>query len=386
MSKVIIPYKYQIELDDELPLWHELESKHSVHFLKYHMGTPEEFIQYINEEQINCIWITEDFFTYLGGPAPYWDHFPDSLKAIVVPWVGCDFIDGKRLWEEKGIVLCNVGPNAASNVSELCLYLVLSCFRMTSFSEYCFKFIDTGDVDACKDHIGSKKSDVITHTLTNNEGKSFEYKYPKKKTRGEVPINIVQNYNFGGKHIVSPSNKNALILGFGSIGQMIGKKLNSAFNMKIHYYKRTGPVPKDILGYEATYVNSLDDSKVWCDIDVIILSLPSNPESDNIINKKTLAMCKDGVRVVNVGRGSCINEDDLLDALDSGKVNSCGLDVYKNEETKVNENLLSRWDVTALPHMGSAEYDIVLLETQITLENIEDIFVKGGHGIYTVNR
>lgn len=385
MAKVIIPYKYQIELDDSLPLYKELQEKHSVQFLKYHMTTPEHFIKYINDEQINCIWITEDFFTYLGGPTPYWENFPKSLRAIVVPWVGCDFIDGIRLRKEKNILLCNVGPNAASNVSDLCLYLVLSCFRMTSFSEYCFKFIDTGDVDACKDHIGSTSKDIVTHTLTDPNGKSFNYKYPTKKQRHDEPVNIVQNYNFGGKHIVSPTNKNALILGFGSIGQMIGKKLNAAFNMKIHYFKRSGPVPREVLGYDTTYIQSLDHPGAWADIDIIILSLPSNPQSDNIINEKTLSMCKDGVRIVNVGRGSCINEDDLLAALDSGKVNSCGLDVYKNEDTKVNEKLLSRWDVTALPHMGSAEYDIVLLETQITLENIEDIFVKSGEGIYTVN-
>ncbi|KAG0658120.1 hypothetical protein C6P45_002286 [Maudiozyma exigua] len=385
MTKVIIPYKYQIELDDSLPLYKELQEKHSVQFLKYHMTTSEHFIKYINDEQINCIWITEDFFTYLGGPTPYWDQFPKSLRAIVVPWVGCDFIDGKRLREEKDILLCNVGPNAASNVSDLCLYLVLSCFRMTSFSEYCFKFIDTCDIDACKDHIGSTSKDIVTHSLTDPQGKTFHYKYPTKKQRHDEPINIVQNYNFGGKHIVSPTNKNALILGFGSIGQMIGKKLKAAFNMEIHYYKRSGSVPKEVLGYDAISIESLDDPSAWEDIDIIILSLPSNPESDNIINEKTLSMCKNGVRIVNVGRGSCINEDDLLTALDSGKVNSCGLDVYKNEDTKVNERLLSRWDVTALPHMGSAEYDIVLLETQITLENIEDIFINNGMGIYTVN-
>ncbi|GMM56872.1 glyoxylate reductase [Maudiozyma humilis] len=387
MAKVIIPYKFQMELDDDLPLWHELEQQHHVQFLKYHMTTPEDFIAYINEQQINCIWITEDFFTYLGGPTPFWDHFPSSLRAIVVPWVGCDFIDGKRLREEKDIVLCNVGPNAASNVSDLCMHLVLSCFRMTSFMEHCFRFIDRGDVDACKDHIGSKKSDLVQQTLLDKDrNTSFSYTYPDKKQRNAAePFNIVQNYNFGDKHIVSPTNKTALILGFGSIGQMIGKKLHHAFDMKVQYYKRSGPVSREILGYDAEYVGDLGDASSWREADVIILSLPSNPQSDNIINRNTLAMCKDGVRIVNVGRGSCVDEDALLEALDSGKVNSCGLDVYKNEDTRINDALLSRWDVTALPHLGSAVYDIVLLETQITLENIKDIFVDGGRGVYTVN-
>lgn len=384
-TKVIVPYKYQYEMDDSLPLWKELETKRSVQFLMYHMTTPDDFITFINREQINCIWITEDFFTYLGGPKPYWDYFPESLRAIVVPWVGCDFIDGKKLRTEKNIILCNVGPNAASNVSDLSLYLVLSCFRMTSFMEYCFKFIDTGDVDACKDHIGSKSGDLRAHSLKDENGNNFNYKYPTKKHRSDEPINIVQNYTVGGKHIDSPTDKTALILGFGSIGQMIGKKLNSVFNMKIQYYKRSGPVTQEVLGYDAQYFSSLKDPVTWKNADIIILSLPTNPESTNLINTDTLSMCKDGVRIVNVGRGSCIDEEALLDALDSGKVNSCGLDVFKNEETKINEKLLSRWDVTALPHLGSAVHDIMVLEAEITLQNIESIFIKNEGGVYPVN-
>lgn len=64
---------------------------------------------------------------------------------------------------------------------------------------------------------------------------------------------------------------------------------------------------------------------------------------------------------------------------------SCGLDVFKNEETRVKQELLRRWDVTALPHIGSTVADMVIKQTLITLENVQDIFVEGGDGKYVLN-
>lgn len=95
-------------------------------------------------------------------------------------------------------------------------------------------------------------------------------------------------------------------------------------------------------------------------------------------------MCKQGVRVVNVGRGSVIQEEDLLEALESGKVASAGLDVFKNEEEMVNPKLIQRWDVTAYPHIGSTVADMIAKQTDITLANIEDIFVFSGNGKFPV--
>lgn len=374
--RVLIPYQQTWEVASHIPEWEKLSE--SIEFIKYKMGTREEFSSYLSQHEFEAIWVTEEFFRVLGGPTPYVEEYPSTLKCMAVPWVGCDFIDGKALLEKHGVYLCNIGPHAVDNVTDLAIHLVVSCFRLTSFYEYCFRFVEPGSVDECKKYVGGSSADQIVR-----DGHPF----PKKLDIDGSSrfLNLAKDFNIAGKRVDSPTGKTALILGFGSIGKNIGSKLKFSFDMKIKYYKRSGPIPRDQLGYDAEFCESLDDSKTWKDVDIIVLSLPGTPETDDIINEKSLAMCKDGVRIVNVGRGTCIDEDALLKALDSGKANSCGMDVFKNEETTIDERFLHRWDVTLLPHIGSAVADMMVRQTIITLNNLEDVLIKGGEGIYRAN-
>ncbi|EJS41433.1 YPL113C [Saccharomyces arboricola H-6] len=380
--RILVPYKNQWEVASHLPEYRKLSEK--VEFYKYEMSTKNEFIGFLKSDRINAFWLTEEFFSVLGNPSDYIDFFPSSLKAILVPWVGCDFINSKLL-RSKGITLCNIGPHAADHVTELVIFLAIACFRMTSFWEYCFKFVENGNAEQCKKYISSDSYEVITDRYHGQE-----MKFPQRtdhagyKNYGEV-VDLANQYTVGGKIMDSPMNKTVLILGFGSIGQNIGANLQKIFNMSIEYSKRSGPVQKDILGYNAKYHSDLNDPSTWQNADLIILALPGAQSTNDIINRESLARCKDGVRIVNVGRGTCIDEDALLDALESGKVASCGLDVFKNEETGVKQELLRRWDVTALPHIGSTVADMIIKQTLITLENAHDIFVNGGHGKYVLN-
>lgn len=379
--RVLIPYQLTWEVASHIQEYERLAE--SIEFIRYKMGTREEFEEYLSTHEFEALWVTEEFFRVLGGPTPYVDLYPRTCKCMAVPWVGCDFIDGKALLEEHGMYLCNIGPHAVDNVTDLAIHLVVSCFRLTSFYEYCFRFVEPGSVDECKKYVGGTSADQVVRG-----GHLFPRKLDidgSSSSSSSRFLNLAKDFNIAGKKVDSPTGKTALILGFGSIGQNIGAKLKFSFNMNIKYYKRSGPIPKDQLGYDATYCNSLDDSKTWSDADIIVLCLPGTPETDDIINDGSLRLCKDGVRIVNVGRGSCIDEESLLNALDSGKVNSCGMDVFKNEETTINEKFLHRWDVTLLPHIGSAVADMMVRQTIITLDNLEDILLKGGEGIYRAN-
>ncbi|CAI4054362.1 hypothetical protein SUVZ_16G1730 [Saccharomyces uvarum] len=378
--RILVPYKKLWEVASHLPEYQKLSEK--VEFYEYKMSTNDDFIEFLRTYRINAFWVTEEFFSVLGNPSNYIEFFPSSLKAILVPWVGCDFINSKLL-RSKGITLCNIGPHAADNVTELAIFLAISCFRMNSFWEYCFKYVENGNVEQCKKYISSGSYETITDKYHNQEMK-FPQRTDRAENDGKV-VDLARNYTVGGKIVDSPMNKTTLILGFGSIGQTIGGHLQRTFNMSIEYYKRAGPVQKDLLDYDAMYHSDLNDPDTWKNADLIVLSLPGTPSTNDIINRETLAMCKDGVRIVNVGRGTCIDEDALLDALESGKVTSCGLDVFKNEETSVKQELLRRWDVTALPHIGSTVADMILKQTLITLENVHDIFVNGGEGKYVLN-
>ena len=66
---------------------------------------------------------------------------------------------------------------------------------------------------------------------------------------------------------------------------------------------------------------------------------------------------KDGVVIVNTARGAVMDEDALVKALDSGKVRSCGLDVYE-DEPKIHPGLVSNESVLLIPHMGTFTYEV----------------------------
>lgn len=386
--KILIPRKNKNDIASDSAEFQRIAE--FVDFQYYELTNSEDFKKFLLSSNIDALWITEEMFVYLEAPSTYLDYFPKSLKLILVPWVGTDFYDAKLLKEKYGISLCNGGPVASENVSDLAVFLTLSCFRLTSFWEHSFRFVHRGSIQECRGYIGGTHHDTIPGfaLVEGNDDLhktvSAQQKFPKKPENDKF-LNLAKDYKIAGKVMESPTDKNALIVGFGSIGQAIGKKLHTTFNMNISYTKRNGPIPESVLGYKANYIPSMDDEAFWRDADLIVLALPGTPDTEDIIDKTTLEKCKDGVRIVNVGRGSCINEDDLLDALDSGKVMSAGLDVYKNESDVVDSRFFERWDITLLPHIGSTVIEILQRQTAATLENIEGFFLKGTGTKYPVN-
>lgn len=384
--RVLIPYQHKLDVADHIPEWDQLSQE--IEFIKYKITDVDEFKRYLAESSIQGFWITDELFSAVGSPSELWDYYPDTLKVMLIPWVGHDFIDGRRLREEKGVILCNIGPNAATSVADLAVYLTLSCFRMTSFWEHCLKYAVNGKVLETRKYLSSNSTELWESEQSavndSNDHEIVKFQYPTKSDVNDGK-NLSRHFTVGNKVIDTPSGKTALILGFGNIGQSIGKRLACGFDVKVKYTKRSGPLPKEFLGYDAEFYPDLQDEKVWNDVDVIILSLPGGDRTDNLINSEVLGKCKDGVRIVNVGRGSCIDEDALVEALNSGKVNSCGLDVFKDEMTQIRSDLLMRFDVTALPHIGSAVESLAITQTAVTLQNAESVLVKGEGGIFTVN-
>lgn len=120
-----------------------------------------------------------------------------------------------------------------------------------------------------------------------------------------------------------------------------------AFGMKIIYHNRTR-LPSELEG-DAQYV-SFDE--LLAQSDVLSLNLALNAKTRHIISAAEFAKMKDGVVIVNTARGALINESDLVEALDSGKVSSAGLDVFE-EEPKVHEGLLRNDKVFIVPHIGT---------------------------------
>ncbi|WHA41597.1 2-hydroxyacid dehydrogenase [Agrobacterium larrymoorei] len=135
------------------------------------------------------------------------------------------------------------------------------------------------------------------------------------------------------------------LFGMGRIGQEIAKRLEP-FKVKIGYHTRS---KRDELSY--TYYSSLTEMAKA--VDILICIVPGTPETHKAINAEVLAALGSNGVFVNVGRGSSVDEDALIKALQDGTLGAAGLDVFY-AEPKVPEAFLSLDNVSLLPHVASA--------------------------------
>ena len=172
------------------------------------------------------------------------------------------------------------------------------------------------------------------------------------------------------------AGKTAGIIGLGRIGRATAKILN-ALEMKVLAYDN---YPCDEGRALAEYVE-LD--RLLAESDVIFLHCPQTPESTGMINRETISKMKDGVILINNSRGPLVVEEDLAEALNSGKVYAAGLDVAGSEPLRKGNPLLSAKNCFITPHISwvSKEARQRILDT--TTENLR-AFVEG-HPINVVN-
>lgn len=142
------------------------------------------------------------------------------------------------------------------------------------------------------------------------------------------------------------SGKTLGIVGFGRIGQELAKKAY-ALGMKIIYNDILGPLAELP---EYTFV-SLDD--LLANSDFISIHVPGNKDKSPLIGKVEFSKMKDGVYLINCARGGVVDEDALLEALDSGKLAGAGIDVFSEEPTK-NFELVKHAKVSITPHIGAS--------------------------------
>ena len=118
--------------------------------------------------------------------------------------------------------------------------------------------------------------------------------------------------------------------------------------------------------------------------DVISLHCPLFPETQGIINRDTIAKMKDGVIILNNSRGPLIVEQDLADALNSGKVYAAGLDVVSSEPIKADNPLLTAKNCIITPHISWASKESRERLMQIAMDNLKHFL--DGDAINVVSR
>ena len=163
--------------------------------------------------------------------------------------------------------------------------------------------------------------------------------------------------------------KTAGIIGLGRIGQSTAKILN-AMDMKVLAYDAfESEAGKKVAEY-------VDLDTLLAQSDVIFLHCPLFPSTEGIINKDNIAKMKDGVILINNSRGQLVVEQDLADALNSGKVYAAGLDVVSTEPIKGDNPLLTAKNCLITPHISWAAQAARQRIMDITVNNVKS-FVEG---------
>lgn len=224
-----------------------------------------------------------------------------NIKMISVLATGYNVVDYEYA-KEKGIPVTNVPAYGTASVSQFAIALLL---------EICH-------------HIGHHNKTVHDGRWENCDDWCY-WDYP----------------------LIELAGKTLGIIGFGRIGQSTGR-IAKAMGMKVIAFDN---MPNDAGREIAEYV---DQDTLLSTSDVIALHCPLFPSTQGIINKENIAKMKDGVILLNNSRGPLVVEQDLADALNSGKIAAAGLDVVSTEPIRGDNPLLKAKNCIITPHISWA--------------------------------
>ncbi|CAD6195748.1 unnamed protein product [Caenorhabditis auriculariae] len=154
------------------------------------------------------------------------------------------------------------------------------------------------------------------------------------------------------------------VLGLGRIGTEVAFRMQ-AFGMRVIGFDPV--VSKEQAAARNIELLSLEE--IWPQADYVTVHVPLIKQTENLINKESLAKCKKGVRVINVARGGIVNEADLVEALDSGHVAGAAIDVFEQEPPAFRE-LVDHPRAICIPHLGASTIDAQLRVASEIAENI----------------
>ena len=285
-------------------------------------------LHFVNEMANEVAWLTENGkqIRYIvtnghdGVPSGYFDYLPE-VKLISNYGVGYDAIDVIDA-HKRGIITTHTPSVLSEEVATTALLLMLACYRELSFNE--------------------------AHLRSGRWQKD-----------GNAPLSR------------SADNRVVGIVGLGRIGEAIARKLGP-FNAEILYHNRH---PKDV-SYE--YVSNLEEMAKRCD--VLMIATPGGASTDKLINKPIIEAVGDQGMIINVGRGSVIDEAALIDALEAGTLGAAGLDVFEKEPF-VPEALTANPRLVLTPHMASATVETRAAMGQLVVDNILQFMETGA--VYT---
>lgn len=186
--------------------------------------------------------------------------------------------------------------------------------------------------------------------------------------KGDWTNNI--DWCFWNYPLIELAGKTMGLIGYGKIGQATGK-IAQAFGMKVLAYN-----PNKNRNLESETMKYVELDELLEKSDIISLHCPLFESTKGIINKDTIAKMKDGVIIINTSRGPLIVEEDLVEALNSGKVYAAGLDVVSTEPIEEDNLLLKAKNVLITPHIAWAPKEARERLMNIAVNNL-DAYLNG---------
>jgi glycerate dehydrogenase len=285
---------------------------------KYGDVTVFDRTNFAPEEVINAIGQAEAIFTNKTPlPREVLEKAP-SVKYIGVLATGYNVVDTIAA-KELGITVANIPTYGTAAVAQFSMALLL---------ELCH-------------HVGAHSEAVRAGDWTNNPDWCF-WNYP----------------------LIELAGKNIGIIGFGRIGQATAK-VAQAFGLNV--LAHDSYQDPTLVSETCKYV-TLDE--LLAQSDVISLHCPLFESSMGIINKDSIAKMKDGVMIINTSRGPLVVEQDLSDALNSGKVGGAGLDVVCLEPIAAKNPLLTAKNCIITPHIAWAPIESRSRLMNIAVDNL----------------
>jgi len=157
------------------------------------------------------------------------------------------------------------------------------------------------------------------------------------------------------------------ILGLGRIGKAIAARV-AAMGMHVAY---TGRKPQDV---PFRYVADL--ASLASEVDFLVVACPGGPATRHLVDARILAALGGKGTLVNIARGSIVDEAALVRALGDGTIKAAGLDVFENEP-QVPQALLGMDNVVLLPHVGSATHQTRKAMADLCKANVDRWFAQG---------
>ena len=245
-----------------------------------------------------------------------------NLKVISRHGVGYDNVDTKFL-KKNNITLLITATTTSVSPAEHIMFMILNISK---------------GIDLYDKAVRDGKFDTVMHMKNNN---NFELK-----------------------------NKKILIIGFGRIGKKLIKRC-LGFEMKVYAYDPFVD-QKTIESLDGIKVNDLNDGLK--EADILSLSVPLTEKTHNMINLEKMKIMKKSAVIINISRGSVVNEKDLNEALNKGIIYGAGLDVFEKEPPDDNNPLLKNKRIVLSPHAATFTNECRSNMSIETVQNVIDFF------------